>query len=278
MMRTIMAFLLALACSGALAQQTEKEAWPEAIMDNSFLIEEAYNQDPGVVQWIFNSTITRPDNSWLFTFTNEWPVPDEKNQLSYMVQWAGEGSGQPSGFGDLFLNYRYQLFFEEKDGVAVAPRLSVILPTGDWRRGLGSGTTGWQASIPFSKRVSQYFAIHFNLGATLYPRAKSLDLSGNEIRRSLKGTNEGASVIYLASPVFNIFLEAVAYQQQQFTPSGGKTNVHQALICPGFRCAVNKPKGQLVWGVSAPIGLTHASPHSGVFLYLSWEAPVWKAK
>jgi len=45
------------------------------IQDNSFLIEEAYNQEFGVVQ--HTSTLTRLWNrkDWIYTFTQEWPAP-----------------------------------------------------------------------------------------------------------------------------------------------------------------------------------------------------------
>ncbi len=255
-----------------------REGWPEAIEDNSFLIEEAYNQEPGVVQWIFNGLYTRPNKLFVSSFTNEWPVPRETHQLSYTASWLSGGSGTPSGVGDLMLNYRYQLCMENKRGVAIAPRVSVILPTGDWRRGLGTGTTGWQINLPLSKRVSRSFTLHFNAGATYFPSAKNLGADGSVVRQNLWGTNQGASVIWLVSPRFNLMLEAVAFQQDQFSESGGKERVHQALISPGFRYAFNLPKGQLVVGASVPLGLTRNSPNSGVFLYLSWEAPVWKPR
>ena len=55
------------------------ERMAEGVQDNSFLIEEAYNQEPGVVQHIFNLTGSRDkmrgpdDRAWTFTFTQEWP-------------------------------------------------------------------------------------------------------------------------------------------------------------------------------------------------------------
>src|SRR4051794_6428190 len=45
------------------------------IQDNSFFVEEAYNQERGVVQHI--STFSRMWNSkdWAYSFTQEWPGP-----------------------------------------------------------------------------------------------------------------------------------------------------------------------------------------------------------
>ena len=56
------------------------------IQDNSFLIEEAYNQDPGYVQHISAfSHSTRRAAAGLYTFTQEWPLGGVKHQLSYTL-------------------------------------------------------------------------------------------------------------------------------------------------------------------------------------------------
>jgi purine-binding chemotaxis protein CheW len=56
----------------------------EPIKDNSFLIEEAYNQERGVVQHI--STLSRTaGGDWMYTFTQEWPLPDERHQVSFTL-------------------------------------------------------------------------------------------------------------------------------------------------------------------------------------------------
>ena len=62
------------------------------IQDNSFLVEEAYNQERGVVQHI--SSFSRMWNSkdWNYTFTQEWPAPGNwRHQLSYTL--AGMHAG-----------------------------------------------------------------------------------------------------------------------------------------------------------------------------------------
>src|SRR6185369_11398420 len=81
------------------------------IQDNSFFVEEAYNQERGIVQHI--STFSRMWNSgdWSYTFTQEWPAPGNwRHQLSYTVvgMHAGEYSGRGGGVGDTIFNYRYQ--------------------------------------------------------------------------------------------------------------------------------------------------------------------------
>src|SRR6476660_131576 len=65
------------------AQQTTP---PPGIQDNSFLVEEAYNQERSMVQHI--NTFSRMWNSkdLIYTFTQEWPMPgDPRHQLSYTL-------------------------------------------------------------------------------------------------------------------------------------------------------------------------------------------------
>ncbi len=77
----LLRFTLSFAIAGHCATAQEPEKRPaEEVQDNSFLIEEAYNQEPGVVQHILSIThqVTRmagPDeHEWQFVFTQEWPA------------------------------------------------------------------------------------------------------------------------------------------------------------------------------------------------------------
>jgi len=71
-----------------------------AIQDNSFLIEESYNQDFGVVQHINNFQRLWQSKSWVYSFTQEWPVDiAPKNQLSYTVVATHSGDFPSSGAG-----------------------------------------------------------------------------------------------------------------------------------------------------------------------------------
>ena len=78
----------------------------EVIEDNSFFIEEAYNQEPGVVQHIFQALYSSGprQRGWAFTFTQEWPIYGQDHQFSYTVpcfHLNNEGQRQ-NGVGDTF--------------------------------------------------------------------------------------------------------------------------------------------------------------------------------
>jgi hypothetical protein len=47
---------------------------------------------------------------------------------------------------------------------AIAPRFTLILPTGDEDKGFGSGSVGYQFNLPVSKIVSDRVTLHFDAG------------------------------------------------------------------------------------------------------------------
>ena len=157
--RTLVSILL-LSCIPAVVQSQDSS--PPGIQDNSFLVEEAYNQEFGVVQHISSFTRLWGSKDWVYTFTQEWPVPGLRHQLSFTLplQHAGSVPGSGAGVGDALLNYRYQLLGNGEARVAFAPRLSLILPTGDPVLSRGQGAAGAQTNLPLSivlteKLVSQ---------------------------------------------------------------------------------------------------------------------------
>ena len=71
-----------------IAWLTTQKAPEWKIQDNSFLVEEAYNQDPSVVQHI-TGVMRDSKHHWTGTFTQEWPMGGIKNQLSYTLPLDG---------------------------------------------------------------------------------------------------------------------------------------------------------------------------------------------
>ena len=61
--------------------RSQAELNSSPIQDNSFLVEEAYNQEDGVVQHISFFQYL-PSTGWAFTQTDEWPLRTIKHQLS----------------------------------------------------------------------------------------------------------------------------------------------------------------------------------------------------
>lgn len=241
------------------------------IEDNSFLVEEAYNQEYGVVQHIQTFTRFWESKDWVYSFTQEWPLnPAPRNQLSYTLTGVHvEGSpGNGDGLGDTALNYRYQLFRTEK--LAFSPRVSVLLPTGDSRLGRGAGGTGVQFMLPFSAVLHPKLVSHWNVGATLIPNAKNA--AGD--KAGVHGYNFGQSFIYLAHPRFNVMLETVFNSSEEVMSAKQTRRENSAFVSPGVRWAYNFKNGlQIVPGVGVPIGVGVSQGEKGVIFYLSFEHP-----
>ncbi|MBF0500818.1 MAG: transporter [Candidatus Riflebacteria bacterium] len=246
----------------------------EPIQDNSFLIEEAYNQETGVVQHINTFSKSQRSRNWLYTFTQEWPVPSLTHQLSYTLQQQ-RVEGDPAdciGRGDTLLNYRYQAIGDGNARVAFAPRFSVVLPTGDEKRGMGKGGTGYQVNLPISVVLSDHWVTHFNLGGTITPGAR--DAAGNSGKTF--DYNFGESFIWLAAPTFNVMLELAYGSLESIAGSGLKQRSDSFYISPGFRWAINcKNNLQIVPGIAFPIGIGPSNDRA-VFFYLSFEHPFKK--
>lgn len=258
MKKVTLLLLLVLFASDGFAQ--------DPIEDNSFLIEEAYNQEKGVIQFI-NTYFRGKDGNWGYSFTNEMPIKKQQHQFSYTINVNRIGG--TTRFGDTFLNYRYQVKgIKDGEDVAIAPRFSVILPTGSYRRESGSGSVGFQFNLPVSVTHSKKIVTHWNAGATIIPRAR------NPLgeRANLKGVNLGQSTVFLAKPNFNFLVETVWNRVDNVSGPDRTEAEYSLLVNPGIRWAWNLKSGwQIVPGVSVPIGVGPSKGEYGGFLYLSFE-------
>jgi hypothetical protein len=260
----LLAFAMA---AGPLPGQESGASGP--ISDNSFLIEEAYNQEAGVVQHI--STLTRPEggDAWAYSFTQEWPFRGSVQQLSYTIPVLNQ-SGSGTGVGDIALNYRYQLLAEGDDGPHVAPRVSLLLPTGSESRGRGSGGLGIQTNLPLSLRPRPWLAIHGNAGLTWTPRAKNaLGETAGTVNANL-----GGSAIWLLRPNFNLMLELLWLSTEQVVAPDRRSREDALFLNPGLRWAFNFASGlQIVPGLAYILGVNDGAGDDALFLYLSFEHP-----
>ena len=265
-MKRVLIFLTFFLCVSAVsAQQPEK---PEPISDNSFLIEEAYNQEPGVVQHI-NTFMRVRGGDWLYTFTQEWPVKSMKHQLSFTV--AGQSLDRQHGIGDTAINYRYQLLNGAR--VAISPRVSLLLPTGSSKNGLGTGGVGIQTNLPVSVALSDKFVTHWNAGATLTPRSKN-DAGDKAFT---KGFNLGQSTVWLLNQRVNLLVETAWNSYESVIGRRQTEKSYSLLVNPGVRWSHNFKSGlQIVPGVAFPIGVGPSRGERGVFFYLSFEHPFKK--
>lgn len=252
----------------------EHRGYPPGIQDNSFLVEEAYNQDPGVVQHISQFQQDLRASNFGFLFTQEWPVGGIKNQLSYSVPIVRPDESSGTGLGDVRLNYRYQAVGDGESIFAVAPRFTIILPTGDYRRSRGAGAAGYELWLPASLVLSQKLIAHGNAGLTLTPRAR--DSNGD--RATTRSWTFGGSFIWLAKPLFNVLLEALYQRVEEVAAPLQTDGSNMVTISPGIRWAYNFPSGlQIVPGIAVPFVVAPGHGSRSVFFYLSFEHPFTRA-
>jgi len=264
-----LAAVAALIASDAAAQAgTPARAAKQPISDNSFLMEEAYNQENGVVQHISLFQKAREGQTWFYAFTQEWPVRGQRNQFSYTVPFAWIGSDR-SGFGDVMLNWRYQAVGGDDSPTWVAPRLSLVLPTGDRRKGLGTAVLGVQGAIPVSHRLGNQLVAHTNAGVTLLPNAKDpAGRTGTATTVSL-----GQSLVWQPFARTNFMLEAVWAGTSRTVGPADSWNA-SFYVSPGVRWAYDFPTGlQVVPGIAFPIGVGPSKHDNQVLIYLSFEHP-----
>ncbi len=256
----------------ALADEKSKRPI-DGIMDNSFLVEEAYNQEPGVVQHIFNGVygadkVFGPEDRTLdFSFTQEWPVFSQDHQFSYTVPYgfAWSSGSSSDGLGDILLNYRYQAYLNEDTLTAFSPRFSLVLPTGDASRGFSDDTLGYQWNLPFSTTFYDRWFVHANAGLTFLPDV------GPRPSHNVIDYNVGASVIYCLNERFHLMLETIGTWNESDTGTGWDREF-SAVVSPGARYAINLESGpQMVLGLATPMGVTGSAADFGVFMYFSFE-------
>jgi hypothetical protein len=241
-----LAWAAGLILSLAASHPLQGQAPPAPIRDNSFLIEEAYNQDRNVVQHISTLALGR-DGGWVFNFTDEWPIGGPRDQASVgATVLNGDGS---TSFGVLAFNYRRQAVGGVEASLVVAPRLSALVVfDGDGAE--GGGGVAFQANIPATTVLNSSFVAHWNLGVTAGVGPTIL--------------NAGASMVWLASPWMNFLVEGL------YLGTSGQEAVW--IVSPGVRWAVNLGSVQVVPGLAVPLELSR-SQKTAVLIYLSVEHP-----
>jgi hypothetical protein len=123
-----------------------EEPLAKDIQDNSFLVEEAYNQEPGIVQHIFNLPNFFTGHAYGITpsFTQEWPVFGQTHQFSYTTPYTF--TNNVNGLAEIRLNYRLQALMEDERLPTFAPRLTLVLPTGNEEKGFSNGRVGYETA------------------------------------------------------------------------------------------------------------------------------------
>jgi hypothetical protein len=212
----------------------------------------------------------RVTGDWMGTFTQEWPLGSEDHQLSYTVALSRVHPAA-AGVGDLLLNYRYQLL-SEWNGIAIAPRLSALLSTGDSARQLGLGGYGAQVNVPLSAELGDWLVSHTNVGGTWVPGGRAL---GEAV--DVRSVALGEGLVLRVHPRFNVLVEAL-WTVTDVVSAGATSRSRSFLVSPGFRTSFDFPgRLQVVTGVGVPLGVGPSAGSTAVLGYLSFEFPYTRA-
>jgi hypothetical protein len=271
-----MTLRLTLALSLCVAATASAQARPagasqasKPIQDNSFLLEEAYNQEAGVIQHISSVIFDRNVHTWAYALTDEWPVNGQRHQLSLTIPLQHSVDGGGAALSDIALNYRLQMIGSGDTRLAVTPRLTLILPTASDK--LGGGTFGIQGALASSYMATPTLALHSNAGFTFSPGAAT----GIGSTDRLLHLNAGQSAVWLVHPRVNLMLEAVATSTESFVVAGTSVSRSRSTgvtLAPGIRWSHDFSSGlQIVPGLAFPIGFRANDGQRGVLLYLSFE-------
>jgi len=250
------------------------------IRDNLLVLEEAYNQEPGVVQHILVLGVDPRSRGWSLSFTDEWPVPTDRNQVSITLNFSRDPGADGVALSEVLVNWRHQAVGMGGVGpVALAPRLSLVIPTGSLARGTSRGVFGVQGNLPLSIEAGRWVVVHLNGGLTVTPGA-----AAGGSRRTLWEPSAGVALVGQPLPWFNLLLEGL-FESQEEADQGRWRRVQRVTVAPGVRFAIDHgPSGlQVVPGLAASLDFQVRRDFRagrdlavGVIAYLSFEHPAFE--
>jgi hypothetical protein len=256
------ALAFALLSAGTAHAQGRSQEFP--LKDNSFFVEEAFNQEPGKVQTRFR--FFRVEDDTELRIGQEWPLGSRRHQLSYTLPFRASEEEELFELTDVRLTYSLQAQEEGPGRPAFAPRLTAIFPTAEEEDREGQGNPGIELLLPFSKRVGDLY-LHANLGM-----AHRFGVEAGLGEEALLFTPFlGGSAVVQVTPGLNLLLETRAEFQEQVTGLGSTDRETKWLLNPGVRFGRQFGDNQLVAGAAAPLGLAGPLRDVGFFGYISYE-------
>lgn len=236
------------------------------ITDNSFFVEEAFNQEPGVFQNIF---VFERSNSeaWSTRFVQEWPAPGMRHQLSYSLGFSRDGGN--ARFGDVSLDYRLQVWAGDDGRPAFSPRASLLVMRDDGETPIDEGGLGLEFNLPFSREEGPLF-LHWNAGLQWIPSASTTSVAnGSDV--TLVSPFLAASAIVAVKPMLNVMLEGRYDSEELVSGPRATDRAGVVTVAPGVRGGWNVGDAQLVLGASVPVTRSRDETDTGLLLYFSFE-------
>ena len=242
----------------------------EPVEDNSFLAEEAYNQEPGVVQFINVYQKSSRTKDWSYVFINEIPIVSQTHQFSYEIPYSYIELIDKTEVGDIKFNYRNE--FYRSDVLVATGRLSWISSTGNSKNGMGSGSNGYEASLITSVKVNNQWVQHWNVGAAFTPKAKNT--IGDQADNTKFFWN--LSNVYIFTDNLNFMLEMSNNIEQETIANDVSSWSTTTLVSPSLRYAFDVADWQFVPGLARPFLVgENANSDDQILAYFSIEGKMW---
>lgn len=110
------------------------------------------------------------------------------------------------------------------------------------------------------------------MGSTFTPNSKEKDGASSDTVEF----NFGTSFIYIVTQKFNLMFETTWNSTEIVQADSTTQREDTFFISPGLLFAIDYESGlQIVPGIAAPIGIGPSKNEYGVFLYLSFEHPMF---
>jgi cytochrome c2 len=107
--------------------------------------------------------------SWTTDIIDERTIIDARTQLEtdVPVNYADQAHNWTAGFGDITLALKREMFSSLRTGSILSLQGGFLLPTGDSKRGFGSGTTQFEPFAAFDQLFKENTFVQTQLGADL---------------------------------------------------------------------------------------------------------------
>ncbi len=243
----VLPLLLVLAAPVAAQRAPGPEGESGTVIEPSgFFVEEAYNQERGTVQHIARVTAVR-HGGWGGTFSQEWPIPDERHQVTLEARVVGA-----DGVAGLAAEYRFMAMGGEDAALTLSPGVEA-----GWDK-----EDGWEVELmlPASVRLAEGLAANTNAGLSVHP-----DDGGTSWQ-------VGEGLIWRALPRLNVLLEGV-FSHGESPLEAAEEEDESLLVIPGAQLAFPLGDAQLVPGIAFPLGVGPSDGQRAVMFYLSLEHP-----
>ncbi len=229
------------------------------------------------------------EDEFLFFFRTEWGFTD-RLELDVITPAGGarqrlNGSTTASAYGyaDSTIGIRYRFLDESTAPITLTMGPQVILPTGGFRKGTGSGSAGFAWDVAAAKDWGGPVFLFQSFNYSALPSAD--DPTPGSAREFALHNATWATALGLrpleretaggANHDIHIFLEAGGSYGHEVEPGltvGSRTTALSWLVSPGVRYGLlTAGKTLIEIGVAAPIGLGPNGPKRGFLIQFQFE-------